>query len=420
MFEQSRLKDKISVNLVYSEPLFLAKTTVKRMELLRMDELTAKKLTRDRALETLYEVGNLVNAENDLKKVLDAILEAVTGHFAVDRAVLFLADKGDLLPQVVWVTGKAEASIEFTVSRTIVRQSIDRGDSILSRDATLDERFKGMESVIANQIRAVMCVPMHARNQVVGAIYVDNLGKSAVFEESDMDLLTAVGKQAGVAIERARLYEGLKALFYRSLRTLVSAIEARDRYTSGHSENVTIYAEQLAEELGYSTEFQEKVRLAGLLHDIGKLGIPEQILFKPDLLTPEEYETIKTHPVIGARIVANLPDIKTVLLGVKHHHEFFDGTGYPDMLRGEEIPLIARIVKVADAYDAMNSERPYRGPLSLETILDELGGSSDAEFDSRISGAMCQLLREQRLRKPEPTIVRHALFPEALKLDDLF
>jgi diguanylate cyclase (GGDEF)-like protein len=171
------------------------------------------------------------------------------------------------------------------------------------------------------------------------------------------------------------------------LRGLVLAIDRKDRYTRLHSEDVACYALFLAGRLGSDEELHAAIRMAGLLHDVGKIGIPDDILRKPGRLTPHEYQIVKQHVTLGDLIVRDLPDIDVVRAGVRHHHERWDGTGYVDGLTGEEIPLIARILAVADAFSAMTTTRPYRKALSVEQALEELRAGRGAQFDTRLVDA---------------------------------
>ena len=171
------------------------------------------------------------------------------------------------------------------------------------------------------------------------------------------------------------------------VHSLTSAIDAKDPYTCGHSDRVARISLRLGQELGFDTSTLKTLYLSGLLHDIGKIGIDDAILLKPGNLTKEEYEHIKSHTVIGYNIVSGLKSLREMLPAVRHHHESWDGKGYPDGLAGEEIPLVARIVGVADAYDAMSSTRPYRDPLSEERLFDFLRRGAGKQWDAHVIDA---------------------------------
>jgi putative two-component system response regulator len=178
------------------------------------------------------------------------------------------------------------------------------------------------------------------------------------------------------------------------VRALSGAVDAKDAYTNGHSERVAKYAREIARRSGWSGERQKSIYLIGLLHDIGKIGIPDEIINKAGRLTDEEYAVIKTHPVQGDRILHNISEFPELAIGARWHHERWDGTGYPDGIAGNDIPEEARIISVADAYDAMASRRSYRGVLSQETIRAEIEKGRSAQFDPAFAEIMLQMIAE--------------------------
>jgi putative nucleotidyltransferase with HDIG domain len=200
-----------------------------------------------------------------------------------------------------------------------------------------------------------------------------------------------VGLQAGTAIQRAQLMEELRYLFYDTVQALVAAVEAKDAYTKGHSERVAAIAVKTARHLALSSEHVQLIHLSGLLHDIGKIGVHEQILNKQGKLTPGEWQLVCNHPHEGARIVKNVRNTAEVVLAIRHHHENWDGTGYPDHLKGEQIPLAARILAIADGFDAMTSARSYRPAMSESQAIHELKNWSARRYDPRIVEAFIYL-----------------------------
>lgn len=175
---------------------------------------------------------------------------------------------------------------------------------------------------------------------------------------------------------------------FSTLEALVTAIDNKDHYTRQHSEQVAEYAQWIAEELGLPEEQQHTLRLAGLVHDVGKIGIPDEVLLKPDLLTAEEYEVMKQHPLIGAVILAALPGMEQTVPLVRSHHERWDGKGYPDGLAGEQIPFLARVLAVADAFSAMTTDRPYRRGMSWQSALLEIQRQRGKQFDPLVADAL--------------------------------
>ncbi len=192
-------------------------------------------------------------------------------------------------------------------------------------------------------------------------------------------------------------HQELRTAYVQTIRALAEAVDAKDAYTRGHSERVGVYASKLARELGYRKDFIERVYIAGLLHDVGKIGIRDAVITKPDRLTPEEYEEIKQHPEIGAKILEPVDFLADIAPCVRHHHEWFDGSdrGYPLRLRGGAIPLLSRIILVSDTVEAMTSDRPYRKALPLETVVTELSKYSGSQFDPACVDAALRLLERE-------------------------
>lgn len=230
-----------------------------------------------------------------------------------------------------------------------------------------------------------------------GWILSCNLADDADFGSVQTSLLSSVASILGTHQHNLELYRQHEDLLLSFVRSLVSTLDAKDAYTRGHSERVALVARRIGAYLGLPEEDLRNIYLSGLLHDIGKIGVDDQVLRKPGQLTREEFEQIKRHPVIGYNILAGLRNLHAVLPGVRHHHEAFSGNGYPDGLKGEEIPLMARILAVADSYDAMISDRPYRGGLKLEKLEEILREGSGPQWDPRIVAAYFSIREEIRL-----------------------
>ena len=186
--------------------------------------------------------------------------------------------------------------------------------------------------------------------------------------------------------------EQLEQAYLDMIQTLRYTVEAKDSYTRGHSDRVSEYSVLIGEKLGLSEEQIKTLRIGGLFHDIGKIGIPDSILLKPAKLTDDEYSQIKNHPSIGAHILGNATIFKEIIPIVKHHHEKYDGNGYPSRLKGEEIPYMARIAAVADTFDAMTSRRSYRGPIDIEHVKEEIKRCEGTQFDPQIAEAFLDIL----------------------------
>jgi len=205
-----------------------------------------------------------------------------------------------------------------------------------------------------------------------------------------------------MAASKSKLVCDLSELFYKTIKSIAYALDAKDTYTHGHSMRVTLYSLLLAKKLNLSEDLMEEIETTGLLHDIGRIAIPEKILLKPGKLTDEEYEIIKTHPELGERLVHSINKLKLVSNWLKSHHERYDGKGYPEGLVGEEIPVSARIIALADTYDAMTTDRAYRKRLSHETAIQEIKDCSGTQFDPKLAELFITIADEIELIKKDP------------------
>jgi HD-GYP domain-containing protein (c-di-GMP phosphodiesterase class II) len=220
----------------------------------------------------------------------------------------------------------------------------------------------------------------------------------------DTQLIEACAGFMSTFVENVALYDEQQELFVGTLHALTAAIDAKDRYTRGHSERVALVSYQLSQLAGLPETQCERIRIAGLVHDVGKIGVPESTLLKPGKLTDIEFGHIKKHPEIGFEILHQVPLLADVLPGVLHHHERYDGKGYPYGLSGTEIPLMARIIAVADTFDAMSSDRAYRAKMPRAQVLAEIGRSAGTQLDPRLA----QLMQKINLAEYDALSARHA------------
>ncbi len=248
--------------------------------------------------------------------------------------------------------------------------------------------------------RMVSCWPLRIRGEPFGLLIASHKDGGPSLSEEETRLFDFLITKASLAVENMALYESLVSNFYGILKSLVNALEAKDLYTGKHSERVTRYATEVARKLGCSGAQIESMQTVGYLHDIGKIGVRDSILNKPGPLTTDEYEIVKKHPAIGDSIVSELglsPEERSI---IRHHHERWDGAGYPDGLSGEDIPLLARIVSVVDAFDAMTSERAYRHAMSREESIAELLRNRGRQFDPSTLDAFLEIMSGTRTGNP--------------------
>jgi putative nucleotidyltransferase with HDIG domain len=242
---------------------------------------------------------------------------------------------------------------------------------------------------------SLVAVPLRVKQRLIGFIALASFSKGRRFDEGQRKLLSIIGSRAAAAIENARLYEDLQATFQQTIEGLAKAIDKMDRYTAGHSDRVAVYAMFLARALGLSTVDIEVVRQSALMHDIGKIGCVLN-LNKPGKLTSDEYEVFKKHPVYGRDILDPIKFLHPLIPGVHLHHERWDGRGYPLRMKGNEIPIIARIIAVADTYDAMTSDRSYRRALPHEVAIAEIERCSGTQFDPEVAATFTENVEQYR------------------------
>lgn len=241
--------------------------------------------------------------------------------------------------------------------------------------------------------RPMLAVPLVSQQNVLGLLCAAERDPRRDFDQHDIRALGYMADAAAVAVHNQLHRRSLEQFTYQTIRAMISAVEARDEYTSGHSQRVVRNALAAGRRLGLPPDDVRALELGGILHDVGKIGIPDAILNKPGKLTEEEFDVIRSHPGIGARMVSHLSFLGKAMDVICYHHERYDGAGYPTGMRGEEIPLVARILAVADTFDAMTSTRSYRPALSVETALTEIQKQSGSQFDPRCVDVFLDLAR---------------------------
>ena len=359
-----------------------------------------------RHLKTLHRVSEVLAGARDLQALADAALETILDVTAADRAALVLRRDGTSAGEAdVAAVRQRSPEGPFTLSRTIVSDTITKGVSTFARDASVDERFASGDSVIGQGIRSVMCVPLRTTDEVLGALYVDSQSGPGRFSEEDLELLAAIGNHTGVALHRVRLLGEIERLLLDTVRAIAATIDAKDGYTHRHSERVATLASRIAAELGLGADQQELAELSALLHDVGKIAVPDSILNKPGRLTVDEFAEMRKHPAHGARILANIksPLVAAVLPGVQYHHEKWDGSGYPEGLSGSRIPLLGRLLGVADFLDALTSARAYHEPKPLGDVVQLIAQGAGVQFDPDIAEAVVRLHARGALNVDEDT-----------------
>jgi len=343
--------------------------------------LSAENLRLREAL-SLYKVSEAIAASLSLDEVVSTLSESALSEVRSDLVMTWLADgEGAFTLRSLNYSSLLEEGEELgELDPAKVTERLAAGP-IIEHGARARELFQTHPS---RQVSSLIVVPLKMRDRLLGFVSTVSLTASRRFDEGQRKLLSIIASRAAAAIENARLYEDLQATFQQTIQSLARTIDKMDRYTSGHSERVAGYAVTLARWLGLSEATIEVVRHSALMHDIGKVGCVMN-LNKPGKLTHEEYEVFKHHPVYGRDILDPIKFLGPVIPGVYLHHERWDGRGYPLGLSGNDIPLIARIISVADTYDAMTSDRAYRRALPHEVTLSELERCCGSQFDPEIA-----------------------------------
>jgi HD-GYP domain-containing protein (c-di-GMP phosphodiesterase class II) len=347
-----------------------------------------------KSLETLYQVGRTINLTQTVEELLDQITESLLTVFSdVRRVCILLNENGkDLKPKTIKI--KAHISSQsFEISWSIINAAVKEEVCILANDASHDDRFLGSESILAMNLRSVMCAPLVNKGTVLGVIYLDSGAKPDCFDENDIALLSALASQSAVAIDNSRLYEDIQKAYHEAILALMNTVEAKDPYTRGHSQRVSRYAFGIAREMGLGEEESQRIKMAAELHDIGKIGVRDLIIGKNSSLSTTEFDLMKDHVLTGENIIKPIAYLSFARPLIRHHHERYDGLGYPDGLKGNGIPLGAKIIGVADAFDAMTTQRPYNKPLSYQEAFEKFEAVKGKQFDPEVVDALVRFVR---------------------------
>ncbi len=341
------------------------------------------------------QMSRLLPADEVLNVVSVALFEVFPG---AENLVILLRDeeRGHMVPRLA-INRDGERDLVIHVSRTALRRAVDTLSTVVANDASKDDRFANSDSIVGFQLKALMCAPLIAGEEVIGAIYIDNREKNVFYDEMDAELVTAFANQAAIAVGNALLCDHLQQSYHQTLQALVRAIEAKDPYTSGHSQRVRDYAVAIGIEMEFPKKRLDRLSMAAELHDIGKIGVHERVINKPGGLTDTEFETVKMHVEMGEKILKPIGYMSDLLPWIRSHHERWDGKGYPDGLKGEDCPLEGRILAVADAYDAMTSKRAYNNPLGADEALDRLRKGSGTHFDPAVVIAFEKATKNDRM-----------------------
>lgn len=347
-------------------------------------------------LSTLYEMGLVINSTMELKSLFNLLLRKALESLNADVGYILLYNKSDnslKIGDVIGITSSYyDPDIDIPLSEGGVSNwVINNREPLLIKKIEEAREFTRM-SRLGFARDSVICAPLYIHDEVIGTITIANRQDGSRFYEEDLEILSTIAAQASVAINNASLYEEQQSTYLSTVHALVSAIEASDPYTRGHSERVTRYSIALAHKLNLTENTFKDLEQAAILHDIGKIGIDDSLLHKVDALSLDDIDRLRQHPLIGMRILEPIHFMARVREIIGQHHERFDGSGYPLGISGDKLLLESRILSVADSYDAMTSDRPYRIAMPTEVALGEIEAHSGSQFDPVVVNAFVDLV----------------------------
>jgi len=338
------------------------------------------------AMRTLFSVSQDLNEVPDNRELSNVVSLTLLGELQISSMAMFSIERENAANlRLLGVKGfemDRFAGIEIDRrSRFVTELQKDNEPRKIARNP--DRRWTKLLPDLRLAVFEYV-TPITVKHDIKGLIFTGPKITGENYDEYDIDMMKFIANSTGVGMENARLLSQLQTTYVATLKTMISIIEAKDAYTKGHTERVASYAVAIANRLELEEEHMRRILFGSLLHDIGKLGVVDSIIHKEGKLDEREWKTLKSHPVIGAEIVEKMEFLSGVAEIVKHHHESFDGRGYPDGLRGEDIPLGARIVTVADAFDAMTTDRSYRKALSTDQAIQRLNAGAGTQFDPNV------------------------------------
>ena len=361
------------------------------------------------------EIGQAISQHRTIDDVLNKVIQVSQKRLKYDRYLILLANKDKTKLEFRAGFGYSQEYINMLTNTAF---NLDRPDSkgafvvsfrekksfLINDINEIEENLSPRSLLFAKKLGTLsfICCPIVCDGESIGVLAVDNIKSKKILVKSDMSLLMGIASVIGISIRNAELMEGRERQYRSILQVLATSIDARDPLTSGHSEKVTEYSLGICDEMGLDRDFREMIRVAALLHDYGKIGVPDSILKKPGRLSKEEYEIVKTHAQKSRKILEEV-NFEGILSQVPKiagaHHEKIDGSGYPDGLRGDEIPLGAKIIAVADFFEAITAQRHYRGPMPIEEALGLLNKEAEKHFDPEIVAAFIHFFEKNYLKK---------------------
>jgi HD-GYP domain-containing protein (c-di-GMP phosphodiesterase class II) len=356
-----------------------------------------EKFNASQMLERLSKTtASIMNLDVMAEIILNEILS--TWHIKNGTFLIKKNETGDFL-ELAQRGNDRDNGWSFPSDHPIIKWLMENKKTLSRDDLSMLPIFKSLWNKELNdleEINAQIFVPVHAKKELVGIIILGEKKSTLPFDRDDLLLLSALSNQIAIAIENSRLYEDLEGAFIQTTVALANAIDLRDAYTNIHSQQIALWSAETAKMLKRSPEEIDDIYWGGLLHDIGKIGIPDAILNKPSSLNPSEWAVVHKHPDLGADLISPIKKLSRVAPIINCSHERYDGKGYPRGLSREDIPLGARIVSVADSYSAMKDKRPYKEPLSDEMAIQEIKDNSGKMYDPLVVDAFLRVIATKK------------------------
>ncbi len=389
---------KLSGEMFSAQDVKLLETVAREASIaMKNAHLFDEKQQRVRELSALNDLARSLGSSVELEPLLDAVLEKLVAVTAADSGSIMLLDPATRTLTIVTsigIPGEIAATTRVPVGQGIAGWAAAHADAVIVTGDG-DPRFHN--ELLRDEIVSAVAAPIVRKDEVIGVINICRVVPSEVFTTENLNVVTSFAGQLAVAIDNARLYTDLENTFLGTITALAATVDAKDPYTFGHSTDVTANSVAVAQRLGLSDTELHNVRVAATLHDIGKIAVDRSVLNKPGKLDDAERALMNEHPAIGADILASLDFLRDAVPLILFHHERYSGGGYPSGISGQAIPLGARIITVADSFNAMISDRPYRKALSMEAAIKELRDNSGTQFDPQVVEAFLEVLgdREQ-------------------------
>jgi len=371
-----------------------------------LDELTLHLGQCYEELNLLYRLSRALNPDGEFAQSCSALLRETADFLGTRTVLLYLQSDAESFVEAALAHEQKVPEDIGVLLDDEERWQLEKlhADLVVHLPSSNDGASHRQFGTLPGVTRPVSfaAIPVYGRDRLAGFVGIFRRAGEEPVESGELRFIECLAAQLSSATTNRELRTELRGVLFNTVKSLVAAVDAKDAYTRGHSERVYLLSQQLGRHLGLNHEELQTLTWSSLLHDVGKIAIPMEILTKPTRLTEAEFEIIKTHPERGCKVIEPIPQLRSVLPGIRNHHERYDGRGYPDGLSGTDIPLMARIIAVADTYDAMVSSRAYRQARSFDFALEEIRTSSGTQLDPRIVQAFLDLVEAGVITVPEP------------------